>query len=323
MSRKKKSDEATTVVKTPNRVRLDARLRRKPVYKSFKLHKRVKHPSPPIPNWKVLTKKTFKLLAVNKKNIAWFFIFYGLIYFVFVRGFASPVDIDGIRDSFKDVLDRDISTLAVNFSVLALMLESTTNAAGEVQGLYQSFFFVVATLALIWLYRQQQAGNKVTMKDGFYRGMYPLIPFLLVLVVVGLQTIPASIGNYLFRTVIDNDLAVNIGEQLAWLVLFLLLILLSAYWITSSLIALFVVTLPEMTPRKALRKAKALVEFRRLSVMRKLIGLFFVVIMLFVAIVFPSIFISALLAQILYFVLTVLFVPFIVGYLFILYRELL
>jgi hypothetical protein len=130
-----------------------------------------------------------------------------------------------VRDSFSEVLARDISTLATNFTVLALMIQSTTSAAGDVQGMYQSFFLVTSSLALIWLFRQQQAGNKVKMKDAFYRGMYPLIPFILVLIVVGLQTIPASVGNYLFRTVIDNDLAVNITEQVVWLLLFLLLLI--------------------------------------------------------------------------------------------------
>lgn len=298
-------------------------MRKSPRYKLFKIRHRARHRLPPLPNWWALTKKTARLMLANKKNLIRFFLVYGLIYFVFVRGFSSPVDIEGIRDAFEEVLNKDISTLAVNFSVLALMLESTTSAAGEVQGMYQTFFLIVAALALIWLFRQQQAGNKVSMKDAFYRGMFPLVPFILVLIVISLQTIPASIGNYLFSTVITNNIAINAAEQIFWLAVFLVLIFVSTFWISSSLIALFIVTLPEMTPRKALAKAKKLVEFRRLSVMRKIIGLVFVVVTLFVAIVFPSIFISALLAQILYFVLTVLFVPFIIGYMFVLYRELL
>jgi hypothetical protein len=120
-----------------------------------------------------------------------------------------------------------------------------------------------------------------------------------------------------------SDLNKNITEQVVWLLLFLLLVLLSTYLISSSVIALFVVTLPEMTPLKALAKAKKLVEFRRMSVMRKLVALLAVMLVLFVGIIFPSIFVSALLAQLLFFVLTVLFVPFAVGYMFVLYRELL
>jgi len=93
--------------------------------------------------------------------------------------------------------------------------------------------------------------------------------------------------------------------------------------ISSSLIALLVVTLPEMTPRIALKKAKELVEFRRFSVLRKVLALFIFLLLLFVGIVFPLIFVSAVLAQIIFFVLTILAVPFAVAYLFVLYRELL
>ncbi len=322
MTKRKKTAHAK-VVKDPTINRWDARLRKRPQYKTFRLHKRVKHPAPALPGWWQLVKKTFRLLFVNKRNLLSFFFAYGLLYFIFVRGFSSPVDIGSVRDSFNQVLARDISTLATNFTVLALMIQSTTSAAGDIQGLYQSIFLVAGSLALIWLFRQQQAGNKVSMKDAFYRGMYPIIPFILVLVIIGFQTVPASVGNYLFRTVIDNDLAVNMTEQAVWLLLFLVLVLLSVFLISSSIIALYVVTLPEMTPMRALKKAKALVEFRRFSVMRKLLALLFVLLVLFVGIIFPAIFVSALLAQFLFFALTVLFVPFAVGYGFVLYRELL
>jgi hypothetical protein len=51
------------------------------------------------------------------------------------------------------------------------------------------------------------------MKMGFYRGMYPLIPFIIVSVVIALQTIPASIGNFLFKTVVvDSGLQLTLEQ---------------------------------------------------------------------------------------------------------------
>lgn len=318
-----KSKKTTSVVKQPKIIDDNAKLRKKPKYKSFRLHKRVKHHDPNLPSWWKISKKAFRLLKANSKNIFKFFFIYGLMYLIFVRGFSSPVNIDEIRGAFDELAAEEISTLATNFTVFSLLIQSTTNAAGDVQGLYQMLFLIVSSLALIWLFRQQQAGNKVTMKMGFYRGMYPLIPFILISVVIALQTIPASIGNFLFKIVVDSGYAVNFLEQFVWLLLFLFLLLLSFYMISSSLIALLVVTLPEMTPKIALKKAKELVEFRRFSVLRKVLALFVILVVVFVSIVFPAIFISASLAQILYFTLTVLAVPFTIAYLFVLYRELL
>lgn len=316
-------NKKTSIVKPPTVISSDARVRKKPKYKSFKLHKRVKHPSGPLPSWWVLTKKALKLMKVNRKNIFYFFLLYGFLTIVFVRGFSSPVNVDEIRDSFADITNTESSALATNFTVFSLMLQSTTSAAGDVGGLYQIFFLVVSVLALIWLFRQQQAGNKVSLKMAFYRGMYPLIPFILLLFIVALQTIPASVGNFLFRTVIDNGIAINALEQIIWFLLFILLVLLSGYLITTSAIALFVVTLPEMTPLKAQKKAKQLVMFRRFSILRKILALVIFVILLYVALVFPILFVSSVVAQIVYFLLTVIIVPFATAYLFVLYRELL
>ncbi len=309
------------VVKKPKILADDARIRMKPHYKSLRLHKRVKHHEPSLPSWWNITKKAVKLLLVNKKNIGWFFLVYGVLYIVFVRGFVAPVNISEIRDSFDSIATEEVSSLAANFTVFSLMVQSTSSAAGDVAGLYQMFFIIISVLALIWLFRQQQAGNKVSMKLAFYRGMYPLIPFIMIVAVIGLQTIPASIGNYLFRTVVDSGFAVTVVEQAIWLLLFLLLLLLSLYMISSSLIALFVVTLPEMTPLVALKKAKELVQFRRFSVLRKVLALLIFILVLFIGSVFPLIFVSAGLAQLLFFTLTILTVPLATAYLFVLYRE--
>ncbi|MCA9324388.1 hypothetical protein KC992_04795 [Candidatus Saccharibacteria bacterium] len=319
----KKKQVHKNIVKKPKVVGDDVRVRKKPSYKSFRYHKRVKHPAGPLPGWWMVTKKALRLLNANRRNMLRFFFIYGLLYVVFVRGVSSPVSVQDIRDSFKDIGGEDASAVVTNFTFFSLLVQSTTSAAGDIQGLYQLFFLTVSVLALIWLFRQQQAGHEVSMKEAFYRGMYPLIPFSLVALVITLQTIPASIGNFLFSTVISKGIAINAFEQTVWLLLYLLLLLLSFYLITSSAIALFVATLPEMTPMRALKKAKELVKFRRFSVLRKIFALVILVLVMYTVIVFPLIFVSATLAQIIFYSLTILLVPFATAYLFVLYRELL
>jgi K+-sensing histidine kinase KdpD len=157
----------------------------------------------------------------------------------------------------------------------------------------------------------------------FYRGMYPLIPFILVLIVMGLQLIPALIGNFLFTTVINGGLAVGFIEQAMWTLFFILTILLSLYMISSSSIALYIVTLPEMTPMIALRQARELVRYRRFSVLLRALALILVIFFLLFVIVLPVIFIAPSLAEWIFFLITVLAIPLVHGYMFSLYRELL
>ena len=256
-------------------------------------------------------------------GIAVFFVVYGVLNLLLVRGFTSPIDIDGIRESFEGVVDEETVGLASGFTSFGLLLSASTQGSSEVAQVYQTFLLIIASLALIWLFRQQQAGNSVTMKMAFYRGMYPLVPFILVLCVVGLQLLPALIGNFLYTTVIQGGLAVNGLEQTLWLLFFLSTLLLSFYMIASSAMALYIVTLPEMTPMAALREARNLVRHRRFAVLRKVLAIALVVFAFIFVIVLPIIFIAPTLAEWMFFSITVLSIPLVNGYLFSLYRELL
>lgn len=258
----------------------------------------------------------------NKTAITLFLLCYAIVFLVFVRGVVAPLDIDKIREQIK-AYTSGTSSFSNNITIIGLMLHSAFNASGDISMMYQMLFILSSVLALIWLFRQQQAGNKVSIKDAYYRGMYPLVPFLVLIVVIALQAAPSIVGNSLYGAVVRDGLAVTALEQVFWFFFFILLIVLSLYLISMSLMALFIVTLPEMTPYIALKEAKKLVEHRRISLLFRVVALVLILGATYLAIVFPSIFVSATLSQILFFLLTLLIVPFTVAYLFVLYRELL
>lgn len=310
------------IVKKPKVLSSDAKLRKKPVYKSFRLHKAIKHPAAKLPSWWELLKKSARLLWANKKPILGFALIYGFLNLLFVRGLASPFDIGAIQDILTETTGQEAAGLETGFTAFGLLLGASSSGS-EITRLYESLFFIVSTLALIWLYRQQQSGNSVSMKMAFYRGMYPLIPFILVLLVVLLQAIPLVIGNVLYSTVISNDLVFGFFEHTVWLLFLLSTALLSLYMMSSSLIALFVVTLPEMTPMIALRQAREMVRYRRFVVLRRIGIIALVLVGVIFITVLPLIFVAPTAAEWLFFVITVLAVPIVVGYLFSLYRELL
>lgn len=325
-TKKQLSKEMTPkkIVKEPKSVKADARLRVKPKYKSFRFHKQVKHHEKPIINVYAITKKTFQLFNQNKKNLAFFTIIYGILFLLFVRGIFNPINIDDFRFELESKIgEGEGSTFSSNRIIFGQLIGSFGSGLTGEQGIYQVMLFVLSALAVIWLFRQQQAGNIVNIKQAFYRGMYPLIPFTLIIYLIILQLLPAIIGNFLYSTVIANGIAVGQVEQFIWLLLYLSTLLLSFYLISSSVVALMIVTLPEMTPMRALRKAKELVTFRRFAVFRKTTALLFIVAAMFIIIVFPALYISSMAAQIAFLLLSILVLPFAVGYIFVLYRELL
>jgi hypothetical protein len=178
-------------------------------------------------------------------------------------------------------------------------------------------------LAIIWALRQVLAGSTLRIRDAYYRGMYPLIPFILVLLLVGLQLLPLLIGSSLYSLVITNGIAVHAIEKIFWGLLFAGLALLSFYLISSSLIALYIVTLPDMTPLKALRSARELVRGQRWAVMRKILALPIILIIVAALIMLPIILLLTSLAQWIFFLLTMFAIAAINIYMYSLYRELL
>jgi hypothetical protein len=149
------------------------------------------------------------------------------------------------------------------------------------------------------------------------------VPFVLVLLVIGLQLLPLVIGSAVYATVISNGIAVHAVERLFWLVIFLLLAAASLYLICSSLFALYIVTLPDMTPMKALRSARQLVRHRRLSILRKVLWLLLLLLIASAIIMLPIIVWLTPLAQWIFFLLTVFGLAAAHAYLYTLYRELL
>ncbi len=319
----RKKDDPKKVVRDPKVIAKDARLRKKPVYKSFRLQRSIKKYTPPIAGWWDLTKMSFALMWANRRPLFTFTIVFAILNLILVRGFGSSVDVVEIRDLLSEISSGSLNALTTSITTFGLLLTDGSSAGSEIAQMYQTILILLASLALIWLYRQQQAGHKVSIKMAFYRGMYPLIPFILVLLVIALQTLPGLIGNFVYTAAVSGDLLFGAFEHGLMITIMLLLILLSLYMLSSSTIALYIVTLPELTPMVALREARELVRHRRLGVFGRFLMLILITLFLLMIITVPVIFFVPVLAQWIFFLLTVLAVPFVNGYLFSMYRELL
>jgi hypothetical protein len=203
------------------------------------------------------------------------------------------------------------------------MTASAGSTSSQETSLYQSILLVIASLALIWTLRQTYANKKVKPRQAFYKGMYPLVPFLLVAAVISLQMIPLLMGTLLYAYMIVGGIAVAGIEQAIWWIIIGLLVLLSLYMATSSVFALYIVTLPDMTPMKALRSARELVRFRRMMVMRKVLALPVLLLVFAAIIMIPLIIFITPVAEWIFLVLNMAVLAVVHAYMYALYRELL
>jgi hypothetical protein len=292
---------------------------------SFKERKQIQSEQPHVPNAFRLFGRSILTLKRHWKVFFGITIVYAILNIILVRGIGSNGDLQNLKNVLDNTLTGSGKATTGGLTLLVYLVggsSSSSNASANA-GVYQALLVILVSLVVIWTLRQVYNSQRPRVRDGFYQGTFPLVPFILVLLVMMVQLIPLLIGGLLYSTVLTNGIAVNVVEKGIWLVVFVLLALVSLYMLCSSVFALYVVTLPDMTPLKALRSTRELVRHRRFSVLRKLLFLPLSLVVLVACIMLPAIYLATPLAAWLYFVLTMLALPFIHSYLYTFYRELL
>lgn len=276
-----------------------------------------------LPSANVITRRAASLLWQHWRLFAGITLIYGLVNFMFVQGFSGASDVPALKETFNQIFTGNFGFLASGLSTFAVMLGSAGNTTSQTAGAYQAILAIIASLAVIWTLRTVASGDRPRVRDAYYRGMTPFVPFVLVLLVVALQLLPLIIGSGLYSLVITNGIAIYAMEKLFWGSLFGVFGLLSFYMLSSSLFALYIVTLPDMTPMKALRSARELVRHRRWTVLRKLLCLPLILLVVAAAIMVPIIILLTPLAPWIFFLLTMSALTVGHTYIYTLYRELL
>ncbi len=287
--------------------------------------KRFTKQSPPknfrkLPNAFHITKAAVLLVWNDRKLFFGIALIHGLLNLVLVQGFSNNSEINSLKSQLQK---GSVGAVTSSLSIFAVLVGSAGNGGSSTAGAYQLPLVIIASLAIIWALRQVKSNNKIRIRDAYYKGMYPLIPFILVLLLVTIQLLPLVIGAALYSAVVTNGIAIGILQNIVFLLIFLVLAAWSIRLVSSSLFALYIVTLPDMTPLKALRSAKQLVRFHRLSLFRKLLFLPFVLLIAAAVVMLPIILLITVLSQWVFFILTMLALLFVHAYVYTIYRELL
>lgn len=249
------------------------RKKRLPEYQSFRLQKKIKAKSyKPLPSaWK-LWKLSLAMFWKHKRTIGLFLLVYAILYVIFVRGVSGGINLGELRDTLKED-NSAVTGLLTSLTLFGVLVSTSNSTTSETASIYQGLLLVAGSLAFIWLLRQLSADKplRVRIRDTFYKGMQPLIPFILVLFVIALEFIPMSIGGFVLNVALTNSLAGSGGELFGIYVICLLLVILSLYLVSGSIAALYIVTLPGMEPVKAIRASHQVLRMHRWSVIRKFV----------------------------------------------------
>lgn len=250
-------------------------------------------------------------------------LIYAILNIGVIGGLTGGSDLGALKDVVSGALTGQFAQIGTGFALYGFLVSSSaTNAASGIASAYSSMLLLITSLAIIWALRQVYAGNKIRIRDTFYNGMQPLVQFMIMLFLVGLQLIPAVLGGFLSTSLVGTNILVETYQVAIVWALFFVLAAWSIYMLCASLFAFYIVTLPGMTPLKALRSAKTIVQARRGQVLLKL--LFLPIALLCSAAVFmvPLALFATAVAPYIFFVCTIFVIVIVHSYMYALYREL-
>lgn len=262
-----------------------------------------------------LLRKTWLELSTFWRPLAGITFVYAALYLLFVMGLSVTTNIQSQIDTSTSKLSQATA------SIVDAVSNTYSGAQSDATVLVQVVLFLIAALATIWALRKLQALKAVTIRDAYYQGPAQFVSVLLVSLVLVFTLLPALLGTSILGIVLQAGgaaLEITIISAIALLLLFL-----SAYLFTMFWPAFYIASLPGTRPMQALKSALSVTKKRRLSIMRKLLALVFLVIVAVLLLLLPfGLLTPALIPYIVYVVLFIVFM-YTQVYLYELYRSLL
>jgi hypothetical protein len=245
-----------------------------------------------LPGYWSFTNYVRRTLLQQKKLFLGVAVFYGVM-IVLLVGVASQDSYlnlsEALRETSGELFKGGWGEIGKAMLLLASGMTGSFSAElTESQLIYVTFVALLAWLTSVWLLRAILGGAKPKFRDGLYSAGSPIVATLLVLLVLVVQLLPVAIAIIGFGSAVATELIQGGGvEAMVIWVAIGLLILLSLYLATSTLLALVIVTLPGMYPMQALKIAGDVVIGRRIRILLRLLWLGLTIALGWVAIMVP------------------------------------
>lgn len=271
-------------------------LKRRP-HRSFRRTRRRDYKrSLKLPGYWALTQQIF--LTLNKRKRL--FILLALLFGIGTIALSSMMSQDAYSQ-LKDMLDEAteggaVSTITTNLALFWGVFTSQLSGAAEVGSSQQIFGVLLGLyvwLAVIWLLRAILAGKHPRLRDGLYNSGGPVLSLLVLVFILVIQLIPAAVALIAYGAADASGLL----DQTVMLMLFgggaILLAVLSLYWLTSTLFAMVIITLPGIYPMQAIKMAGDLVIGRRIRILLRLLWSVILLLIMWIVVLLPVILIDS------------------------------
>lgn len=276
---------------------IQAFLRRRP-HRSFRLSRRRDYVRPlHLPGYTAVSIEVTRTLWRQRRIFLPLMLIYLALYALLI-GVGSQDSYEELKGFFTenggDLFSGGFGAITQAGVTLFTLVSSGLQAEpSEAQQIFSVILGLLAWLTTVWLLRNILAGHKVKLRDGLYNAGAPLLATLIISGVIALQLLPVALAALGYSAATTSGLITGGGvpAMLFWSAAVLLGIL-SLYWITSSLFAMVVITLPGMYPYKALKTAGDIVLGRRLTLLFRWLWMFLSVAIIWIVWMIPIILID-------------------------------
>lgn len=261
-------------------------------HRSFRLTRRRDYArSLQLPGYWAFSNYVFHTLWENKRLFGLLTLVYAVLS-GFIVGVASQDVYTQLGDTLKetggDIFEGNMGQIGQAGLLLAATISGGANATPtEGQQIYGAIFVLLAWLTTVWLLRNTLAGHAVRLRDGIYNAGAPIVATFFVAIVLIIQLLPLGLAFLGYSAAVSSGLlSGGVAAMVFWMVASLLAVL-SLYWVTSTIIALVIVTLPGMYPMRALRTAGDLVIGRRLRILLRLLWMLLGIVVIWAVVMIP------------------------------------
>lgn len=194
----------------------------------------------------------------------------------FVRDLEVPGMMHHILYSFKLIFEswKIFLPLLIIMAVLMIFLAgiSTEYLNGQVV-VFGSLVFLMIFLVSVFVIRHKLAGNKITLSDALFNSMSPLLATLVILAVAAIQCIPIMVLIVATSAAVETHFLSTPFYAFLFLIFAGLMLLLSFYLLSSTIIAMIATTAPGMYPFQALKISSEVMKGRRIKFVLRIIAL--------------------------------------------------
>lgn len=288
-----------------------------------------------LPGYWLFTIQVWRYLWRNRRLFGLLALIYALLT-VLLGGITNQQVYQQINDLINQSAGEVIKGAFGSAGQAATLLVATFMSPGEIsseQQIYLSIIALMVWMTTVWLLRELMAGRLPKLRDGIYSAGSPIIATLLVALVAVIQLIPVGLVALAYAGLSSvGILQEGLGMMLFW-VFAGLVITLVLYWMTSTFLALVIVTLPGMYPLRAIKAAGDLIVGRRLRVMYRMLWMVFIVALAWAVFMIPMVLLDTGLKNIWPAIKDVPFIPILVAlsssatlvwisaYIYMLYRK--